>query len=116
METPKIDSYRFGEIVINGQRYTRDVIIYPDGVQTEWWREKGHKLSVADLDSVLSEPPDILVIGQGAHGRMAVPKKTRHRLEAAGIKVIAETSDLACQTYNRLREESVIVAALHLTC
>jgi len=116
MTPPRIESYQFGEIVIDGQRYTRDVIITPDRVQTNWWREEGHNLVMADLEDVLGEPPAVLVVGQGAHGRMVVPEETRRELEAMGIEVIVQPSDDACQSYNRLREQSVTVAALHLTC
>jgi hypothetical protein len=116
MTTPRIESYQFGEIVIDGQRYTRDVIITPDRVQTNWRREEGHNLVMSDLEDVLGEPPTVLVIGQGAYGRMVVPEETRRQLEAMGIEVIIEASGDACQSYNRLREGSVTVAALHLTC
>jgi hypothetical protein len=44
MAAPKIESYRFGEIVIDGRRYSNDVIIYPDRVDGKWWREEGHSL------------------------------------------------------------------------
>ena len=116
MVPPKIDFYRFGEIVIDGERHSRDVIVYPDRVQANWWREEGHSLSPADLDEVMREPPEVLVIGQGAYGRMDVPADTQRWLEAAGVQVVAEKTERACETYNRLREEAAVVAALHLTC
>ena len=31
-----IESYKFGEIVIDGTTYTSDVIIYPDNVDDKW--------------------------------------------------------------------------------
>ncbi len=116
MAAPHIDSYRFGEIVIDGQPYTSDVIVFPDRVKAGWWREEGHSLSLADLDEVLREPPEVLVVGLGAHGRMDVPADTRRELERLSIQVIAENTDTACQTYNRLRGKRSVIAALHLTC
>ncbi len=116
MAVPKIESYRFGEIVVDGRRYSDDVIIYPDRVDGKWWREEGHSLVPADVWEVLQSPPEILVIGQGSAGRMDVPAETRRRLQAAGIEVIAEPTPRACETYNRLREKRRVVAALHLTC
>jgi hypothetical protein len=44
MIPPKIDSYKFGRIVIDGQAYSRDVIILPDRVIRDWWRDSGHIL------------------------------------------------------------------------
>jgi len=116
MPAPKIDSYHFGTIVVDGRRYFRDVIIYPDRVDGRWWRERGHSLSPADLGEVLRSPPEVLVIGRGSLGRMAVPVETRRRLEQAGIEVIAESTGRACKTYNRLRAVRRVVAALHLSC
>jgi len=47
---------------------------------------------------------------------MDVPYETRHKLHEAGIEVIAEPTERACKTYNRLRTRKCVVAALHLTC
>ena len=58
----------------------------------------------------------MLVVGQGAYGRMRVPAETRQALQAAGIELIAQPTEQACQTYNRLRQKRAVAAALHLTC
>ena len=116
MNAPKIDAYQFGQIVVDGETYQKDVVIFSDGVQPNWWREKGHSLSMKDLAEVLDKHPEVLVLGQGAYGRMDVPKETRRQIEAAGIQVIAQSTKDACQTYNQLRDLKEVVAALHLTC
>ena len=116
LEAPKIESYHFGEIVVNGRRYSSDVIIYPDRIKDQWWRQEGHSLLVSDVWELMQEPPEVLVIGQGSVGRMDVPAETRHALQEAGIEVIVEPTAQACKTYNRLREKRQVIAALHLTC
>jgi hypothetical protein len=116
MAVPKIESYSFGEIVIDGQHYSKDVIIYPDHVDGHWWREEGHSLAPEDIWDVLQTPPDVLVIGQGSSSQMDVPYETRRKLHEAGIEIIAEPTERACKTYNRLRARQRVVAALHLTC
>jgi len=131
---PHIEDYRFGRIVIDGQSYSRDVIIYPDHVDGAWWRKEGHRLAPEDLPELLrlpphdssgglsphgssgGQPPEVLVVGQGNPGLMAVPPETRKRFEAVGITVIVEPTPRACETYNRLRQSKRTVAALHLTC
>ena len=45
---PRIDSCRFGGITIDGEVYTRDVIIRPEGVTANWWRKDGHGLCPED--------------------------------------------------------------------
>jgi len=116
MQTPRIDSYCFGAIVIDGHSYSHDVIIYPDRVDGGWWREEGHSVGPADLWEVLESRPDVLVIGQGRPGRMEVPDDTRGKVGEAGIELIVQPTSEATATYNRLREVRRVVAALHLTC
>ena len=116
MAAPRIESYSFGEIVIDGKHYSSDVIIYPNRVDGHWWREEGHSLAPEDIWDVLQVPPDILVIGQGSAAQMDVPDETRHKLREVGIEVIAEPTKCACKTYNRLCTRKCVVAALHLTC
>jgi len=116
MQAPRIDSYRFGEIIIDGRRYSRDVIIYPDHVEGGWWREEGHSVARSDLREVLETHPAVLVIGQENPGRMQVPDDTRRELEEDGIELIVQPTSEAVSTYNRLCNVRRVVAALHLTC
>jgi hypothetical protein len=71
----KIDSYSFGRIVIEGQAYTSDVVIYRDRVDASWWRKEGHRLHADDIAEALNAHPDVLIIGTGYEGVMAVPKE-----------------------------------------
>ena len=111
-----IDSYRFGEIVISGRKYSSDVIIFPDRVQGNWWRSKGHELSLEDIAGVLAESPEVLVVGTGAMGVMRVPPEVQQEIEAQGIRLIAAPTGEAGETYNQLSSSQKVVAALHLTC
>ncbi|MFC2021892.1 Mth938-like domain-containing protein [Chloroflexota bacterium] len=111
-----IDSYRFGEIVINGKKYSSDVVIFPDRVRDSWWRKTGHELRVEDIAEVITENPEVLVVGSGASGLMKVLPEVEQVAQARGIKLIAETTDKACNTYNHLSQSQRVVATLHLTC
>jgi hypothetical protein len=116
MTAPRVDSYQFGRIVVDGQTYTDDIILLPDRVVPGWWRERGHQLSIDDLEVVLDAQPQVLVIGTGAHGVMKVPHGTRRAVEEAGMELkIADTDD-ACQTYNEWRNKQPTAGAFHLTC
>jgi hypothetical protein len=114
--SPRIDSYQFGEIKINGTRYRNDVIIFPNHVLSDWWREQGHSLSLKDLDDVLKNPPPLLIVGLGAQGRMKIPPSVSEALEGMGIRLIAFPTNEACEEYNRRSQEIPVVAALHITC
>lgn len=111
-----IESYQFGNITIGGKTYTSDVIIYPDRVDSSWWRKQGHRLSIEDLKGIMEAEPEVLVVGMGSPGLMQVPPETRDYIEARGIELVVEPTDKAWKTYNRLKDSRKVVAALHLTC
>jgi hypothetical protein len=111
-----IDSYRFGEIVINGRKYTSDLIIFPDRVQDDWWRDESHKLTLKDITGILGEKPEILLVGTGAPGMMRVLPEVERELEAGDIQLIVQPTGEACDIYNRLAPTQRVIAALHLTC
>ncbi len=111
-----IDSYHFGQIVINGKKYTSDVIIFPDRVRGNWWRKTGHQLSLEDIAEVITQKPDVLIVGTGASGLVRVLPEVQPEVETQDIKLIVEATDKACHTYNHLSQSQKVVAALHLTC
>jgi hypothetical protein len=111
----RIDDYRFGHIVIDGEEQTLDVIILPDRLVLNWWRHDGHSLVLADLDDVIEELPEHLVIGSGAHGRMHPEPATLEDLRGRGIEIeVYETAE-AVKRYGDL-DPRLTGAALHLTC
>ncbi|MGO9015089.1 MAG: Mth938-like domain-containing protein [Dissulfurispiraceae bacterium] len=110
-----IEHYSFGKIVIKGNRYSKDVIIFSDRVLSPWWRQEGHYLRIEDLEEALKEEPEVLVIGKGYFGMMAVPDELVAKLSSNGIQIIAQKSSEAVKTFNNLSTKKKI-AALHLTC
>jgi hypothetical protein len=112
-----IDSYSFGKIVINGQEYNSDVIVYLDHVKNNWWRKSGHILSKDDLREVFNQNPDILVVGTGSVGMLKVPGKIKNFLEEKHIELIVEKTPEACDIFNKLIvEKKNVIGAFHLTC
>jgi len=114
---PKVEAYSFGEMIIDGRRYTSDVIIRPDGVLDNWWRREGHKLHMEDLEKALEVEPEVLVIGTGYSGLMKVPRELLEELKERGIEVVVEETRRAWRTYNELASSGrKVVGAFHLTC
>ena len=114
----KVDDYAFGRITIDGHAYAKDVLVLPGrGVHSPWWRQAGHNLVPEDLTAVLADPPEMLVIGTGYHGNMAVPEATLQVLRESGVAPWVGRTGEAVAELNRLQERSSrIAAALHLTC
>ena len=112
----EIEHYSFGKITVDGQTYTSDVIIYPDKINSSWWRKEGHNLHVDDLKDVIEAEPEVLIVGTGYFGVMKVPKETISNLESKGIAVHVERSGKAVELFNKLQRDKKVTAALHLTC
>jgi len=111
-----IDSYQFGLVSISGKEYTSDVIVFPDRVKDNWYRRSGHQLCLEDIAEVMAGKPEVLIVGTGASGLVKVLPEVQQAADAQDIKLIVETTDKACHTYNRLSHSHRAVAALHLTC
>jgi len=112
-----IESYMFGRMVIGGNSYAKDVIIYPDGsILSPWWRNRGHVLEATDLKELIASKPDIIICGTGAMGVMRPAPALKEHLEARNIDFIAKKSSNAVETYNQLSGKKRVGGCFHLTC
>lgn len=114
-----IESYEFGSIVINGKKYTKDLMIFPEKIFDNWWRKEGHVLNVDDLMEILKQKtkPEILVVGTGYYGIMKISPEVNEVLKSQAIELIAQPTKEACQTFNKLLGTNKrVVGAFHLTC
>jgi hypothetical protein len=112
----RITHYSFGRITVDDEIFTSDVVIYPDRINSSWWRKEGHLLQVADLKEIVKESVPFLIIGTGYYGSMKVPAATVDYLKSKGIDVVTCITQKAVETYNRTWGQKPVVAALHLTC
>lgn len=112
-----IDRYAFGQIVIDNQIYTSDIIIYPDGhVMDNWWRDQGHQLAPADITSLIATAPAVIVAGTGNSGLMTPTKTLEAFLADRGIELIARPSREAMTIFNDLAQRRKTGGCFHLTC
>jgi len=105
--------------VINGKRYSSDLIVFPDSVIDGWRRREGHRVLLKDLEAALkTEPrPDTLVVGTGYSGLMKVSDEVEEALRSMRIRLVAQPTKEAYQTFNQLLKSGrKVVAAFHLTC
>ncbi len=112
-----IESYSFGQIVIDGKTYTQDVIIRAGEVIPSWWRKEGHRCDWEDIAPYISAGIKCVILGSGASGLMRPTEKLREKLEEKGIELIVHPTKEAVQIYNaRIKEADQILAGFHLTC
>ena len=111
-----IDSYQFGKIIIDGNEYTFDVIIYRDNIDPKWRRKEGHSLSIEDINAIIDKKPEMIIIGTCYFGLMKVPSDTIKHIESYGITVISDKTSKVCEVYNSFYKIKSVIALLHLTC
>jgi len=112
-----IDSYSFGEMRVNGEVYTKDLIVFPDKITPNWWRCEGHSLGIEDLEQVLSFDPDVLIVGTGSSGLMRIPQATRKALQGKHIELRAGFTDQAVLIFNeQIKKGTKVAGVFHLTC
>lgn len=111
-----IESYVFGRMIIEGQTYTSDLIIFPDRINHSWWRKSGHRLCLEDIKEVLKEEPEVIIIGTGFTDLMKVEEDVKRHAQSKGILLIIEKTKNAVQKFNELSSKKKTVGAFHLTC
>lgn len=112
----KIDSYNFGEMVIDGTRYNSDLIISFDNIHARWFRQEGHTIRLSDLKKWIPDNCDRLILGTGASGLCKVLPEIQSFCKEHSIELITSPTKEAVKTYNSLTDKSRTVAAFHLTC
>ena len=112
---PRIQDYRFGHVMVDGQEHTHDVIVLPERVVANWWRTEGHALAVEDLAGVIDDIPERLVVGAGADARMRPDPSVIDSLRDRGVEVEVLPTAEAVRRYGEL-DPATTAAALHLTC
>lgn len=112
-----IEKYASGRIIVNNISYNQDLKIIQGQVVDNWWRKTGHQVDVNDMKDVLNASPDIIVIGTGYAENMRVSKNLISEIRQRGIKLIAEDTNKAVQTFNDFFSKGEnISGAFHLTC
>jgi VanZ family protein len=92
-----------------------DYLVHPDGRFRPV--DKKHAFNTRDFSRLLDLGEDILLLGTGSQGKggIGLPEDAKvqfvkHAREERGIQVIALPTPLACQVFDRLKEEGMATA------
>ena len=101
-------------VAVNGQRFTRPVVVTAEAVHTDWSAPDFAGLAPAHFEYFLTLKPEVLLFGTGARQQFAHPN-LYHELIRAGIAIEFMDTPAACRTYNILvAEDRRVVAAVLL--
>ena len=111
----RIDSTKFGEIVIDGKTYYSDVRVWWDG-KVEM-RESSHTLEMNEFTALLRKKPEILVVGTGDPGTLKILPEVVQAAEDQKVEIFTETSSKATEMFNAfVADKKKVVAVIHVTC
>ncbi len=98
-----IQGYSATHIAINGERHTQSLILTPER-RMDWAVQHAQSLDDALLSLLLTDAPEVIVIGCGATQR--VPSPTVLRFFARhGVGLEYVSTPAACRVYNILASE-----------
>ena len=111
---------KFGEIEVEGKRYTHDVVIDGGKVRkrkkgpSKQFREKfGH--TPLSIEEGIPWGGKRLIVGTGAHGALPVMDEVLAEAKRRGIEVITKPTLEACRLLEEVKKGQAY-AILHCTC
>ena len=117
----KIVELTFGSIVVEGKKYRRDVLIFPDGMVKK--RKGGflmfgiHKIKKRELDELSQVHPETIIVGTGTNCTTHMATMTESWARGKNLSLPVQSSHDAIARLNGLAERKKKVPALiHTTC
>ncbi len=111
-----IEEYYFGSIKIDGKTYNYDVQVGLNNEVKPWRRNQSHQIEKRDIKEVLSQNPEVIIIGAGEMSVAKVTDETQQAITSKGIKLIIEPTGKAIKSFNSLKKEKKVAGLFHLTC
>ena len=118
----KINSTDFGSIIIDDKKYNQVLIIGEKVEEREYDKLKdffgtSHKIGDWEVNELLRDNPEIILIGTGQNGMLAVDTKVIETISKKGIELIIEKTPEVIITYNKkIQEGKRVNALIHTTC
>jgi len=118
---PTINDTQFGEVTIDDEVYSFDVIIRADG-KIEKRNKKiaqelfgtSHSLGEQELEDVIKGKPRVLIVGAGQDGCLDLTKEGKSFLEKAHVDYQIAPTPEAIKLYNTTDERKACL--IHVTC
>lgn len=109
---PKINSFYFGNIIIDGKKFTNDVVITANGTVRE--KHRSHTIEKEDIQEFIIDNVETIVIGTGTAGNVKVDPNVNIMAQLSGINVIIKPTINAVEEFNKIKGKKAGI--FHLTC
>lgn len=118
---PRIDKSGFGFIIINGERFEKDIVIEPNGKirkrKKKLSKERfgtSHILSLEEAEDVYHTGIEWLIIGTGQNDMVRLSPEAEAYFNRNECRVELLTTPLAVEAWNRAKGSGV--GLFHVTC
>ena len=117
----RIDKLSFGSIVIDGKKYSQDVLIFADGTVKK--RRGGflifgsHNIKKEEIQELAQDAPQTIIIGTGTNGKARIAAEVANWAKEKNLNLLVQPSHEAVARLNELSEQGKkVVALIHITC
>ena len=110
----RIDSFYFGNIIINGRKIQSDVIVSWNGEITE--KDGNHSFGRAEYNDILMRNPEVIVIGTGTVPNVKIDPDIEVTAKLNNVEIIAKPTIKAIEDFNKLVKNKRVVGVMHVTC
>ena len=117
----KVDKLSFGSIIVDGRKFSRDVLIFSDGTVKK--RKGGflmfgsHNIKKGEIEELARGAPDAIIVGTGTNAKANLAPGVENWAKEKNLSLIVQPSYEAITKLNELTEQGKKVAALiHITC
>lgn len=117
----KIDTFKFGSIVVDGKKYRRDLLFLPDGVVKQrkggFWIFGDHNIKREEIEQLFQAGAEVALVGIGTSSKARVSDEAKKYVAEANLDVSILSSTDAVGKWNQMQDQGKKVAALiHITC
>jgi len=119
---PHINSFKFGEITVDGKKYHQVLIIGNTVVERDYEKLKelfntSHKIGDWEEEGLIKENPEKIFIGTGTEGMLEVSGEFKEKIKNTGIELIVGVTPKIIDLFNKeLKTDKRINALIHTTC
>lgn len=110
----RIDSFYFGNIIVNGRKFQQDIILSSNGEITE--KEGNHSFGKKEYNDILMRNPEIIILGTGTVPNVRIDPDIEVTAKLNGIEIITKPTIQAVEEFNKLVSKKRVVAVMHVTC
>ena len=117
----KVNNFSFGSIVIDNEKYSRDVLIFADGEveqrQGGIWMFGSHNIKQQEIERLLKGEPEVVIVGTGTNNKAHLSQEAENWVKEKKLELTALPSCEAVTRLNELVDQGKKVAAIiHITC